>query len=278
MNKIAIIGKWAVLLVCAIIVYRCSDDEGVTNAAGNNDTQNQAADSLTAVCQGGCAIDSGTSSYTKDGNSVTMQTVSDSGDTVSVKMNFKEVNDSQAVVALDSSIIPPELGTSELVLERVTGSGNTFENDVWRLDSIKISNDSLGVNFNVAVPGSSYLVLDSASGEVVSAADTSGTGDATQEILVSAVASCPLLFLQGTSGSELGAFAPVDSIDLSRSSCDTTWGYKSGKEVYVVSDGVDKLYVYDAATRQQQGFPYDLNLIMGLMQTLMAGQTGFPGL
>jgi len=200
---------------------------------------------LSAVC-GSCSIDSGT--YSKNGNAVTLY--ADSTDTQGLTLIFTTVNDSQAVATIDTTLIPPALGSVELVFERESGTGSSIENDLWRLDSIRIASESLGVTQSIAAPGDAYLVLDSRTHTVLSTFDTTGMQ---QQLLIAAVAGCPMLLFQAAAPYPIADFMlPLDSLDASRSTCDTSWGYESGVETYVVSNGTDSLYAYHAATKQQR--------------------------
>ncbi len=261
-----------VLAVAAALVCNCSDNDGETNPSGINPpgtnppaSTGQGADSLASLCEGGtCNVDSG-QSYTKTGTQVTLR--ADSADTSGLSLNFTTVNDSQAVAVLDTTVIPPEMGSAQLVFERVTGSGTNLEDELWRLDSLRISIDTLGIDASVPLPGDQYLVLDSETGEVLSTLDTTGL---TQQIAVAAVAACPLPYLQAAQGIPLAAFIiPVDSIDVSRSTCDTTWGFNSqGQEVYVTSNDADSLFFYSGTTNTQTG-AVDLDALVGLMLPLI---------
>jgi hypothetical protein len=225
------------------------------------------ADSLESLCQdGACEVDTG-AGYTRTGNTVTVRP--ETGDTTGTTLIFTEVNDSQAVASLDTSVIDPGMGTVKLVFERETGSGNSLENELWRLDSIRISSDSLGIDASIPVPIEARIVLDSTSGDVLTTVDTTGM---TEELLVALIAGCPFPVLQAATsqGGLAGLLLPVDSVDASRSSCDTTWGYKLGRKVYVTSNGTDSLFVHNASTRQQTS-AIDLSVLVPLILPLVEG-------
>ncbi|MBD3391597.1 MAG: hypothetical protein GF418_06070 [Chitinivibrionales bacterium] len=250
------------------VVLSCADSGNPSSGtAGNGGT---GADSLASIADSSGSIDTG-GSYTRTGDRVTF--VSDSGDTT-LTVEFTSVNDSQAVARLDTALLPADLGSAELVFERVTGSGGTLEDELWRMDSVRITSDSLGIDISVPVGGDAYFVLDAETGDVLSSVDTTETGalgeEIVREVALAAVVACPLPVMQAAAESEFTLLSPVDSVDASRSTCDTTWGYKSGDEVYITSDGVDTLIVHDAATDEQKS-KISVSFLAGLMEAMGGG-------
>jgi hypothetical protein len=257
-------------LLMLVFVFSCGTD--VTDDTGNqnpiNSTPNQGEQVLRDIIDSTTPIDS-SMSYDMTGDELTIY--SDSTDSQGLTIVFSDINDSQAIAVLDTNLIPAAFGGVELVFERMSGSGNTLENDLWRIDSLRISSDSLGVSGSVAMPGESYLVFDSETGEVISTFDTAGLQ---QQLLTATIAGCPMILFQAASQyPNASLLLPVDSLDAARSTCDTSWGYKGTQEVYVVSNGVDSLYVYNAETKEKKS-GISLETILALIALVMPALTG----
>jgi hypothetical protein len=264
MNKI---WNSTVFVMMVVFIISCGSNVSENEEPDpiNNSPDNGLKELFSITDSNGITVDS-SASYSISGNSVTIY--SDSSDTQGLTLIFTEINDSQAVAILDTNLMPPEFGGVEIVFERMSGSGETLEDDLWRFDSLRITSDTLGVEGAVPISEDSYLVLNSDNGDVVSTLDTA---EMKKELVMSSIAACPMILFNAASGVPVAALVlPLDTLDAARSDCDTSWGYKNGVEVYIVSNGSDSLYVYDADTDVKKE-TRALSLIVDLVMTLLPG-------